>query len=87
MFDAYLIETENEVAGILVRADQGFRFHAILPSYNELERQRFASPWKAERAATLLARSRRRQTGRGADRHSPSEPGDRGAKVPRVLWA
>jgi hypothetical protein len=61
MFDAYLIETENEVAGVLVRVDQGF---AILPSYNELERQRFASPWKAARAAALLARSRRRQPGR-----------------------
>ena len=64
MFDAYLIETENEVAGVLVRVDQGFHFHAILPSYNELERQQFASPWKAERAAALLARSRRRQPGR-----------------------
>lgn len=64
MFDAYLIETENEVAGVLVRVDQGFHFHAILPLYNKLERQQFASPWKAERAAALLARSRRRQPGR-----------------------
>jgi hypothetical protein len=64
MFDAYLIETENEVAGVLVRVDEGFRFHAILPSYNELERKRFASPWKAERAAALLDRSRRQQAGR-----------------------
>lgn len=64
MFDAYLIETEHEVAGILIRVDEGFRFHAVMPSFTELERQQFTSPWKAERAAVLLARSRPRQAGR-----------------------
>ena len=64
MFDAYLIETEHEVAGILVRVDQGFRFHAVMPSFTELERQQFTSPWKAERAAALLARSRPPQAAR-----------------------
>ena len=60
MFDSYLIEIGDEIAGIVVRSGQGFRFHAVGSSFKELEEQRFASPWKAERAATLLQRSRRR---------------------------
>jgi hypothetical protein len=60
MFDSYLIETDDEVAGVVVRAGQGFRFHAVDRNFKQLEDQRFASPRKAERAATLLQRARRR---------------------------
>ena len=63
MFNSYLIETDDEIAGIVVRSGQGFRFHAVGADFKELEQQRFGSPWKAERAATLLQRSRRRRSG------------------------
>ena len=63
MFNSYLIETDNEIAGIVVRSGQGFRFHAVGSIFKELEQHRFASPWKAERAATLLQQSRRRRPG------------------------
>lgn len=59
MTDSYLIETDDQVAGILVRTSQGFRFHAVGADFKQLEEKRFASPWKAERAATLLQRSQR----------------------------
>ena len=65
MSDAYLIETDDEVAGILVRGERGgFRFHAIAATFSALEQQSFATPWKAERAATLLARSRQQRSAR-----------------------
>jgi hypothetical protein len=61
VYNSYLIETDDEIAGIVVRSGQSFRFHALGADFKELELQRFASPWKAERAATLLQRSRRRR--------------------------
>lgn len=61
MFDSYLIEVGNEIAGVVVRSGQGFRFHAVGSSFRELEDQRFASPWKAERAAAQLQRTLRRR--------------------------
>jgi hypothetical protein len=65
MSDAYLIETDDEVAGILVRGERGgFRFHAVVAAFTALEQQNFATPWKAERAATLLARSRQQRAAR-----------------------
>ncbi|MFA5950459.1 MAG: hypothetical protein WC807_09270 [Hyphomicrobium sp.] len=53
MSDAFIIEVEDEAAGIVVRqeAERSFRFHASLPKYFVLDGKSFQSPRDAERAA------------------------------------
>jgi len=63
MFDNYVIETESEAAGIVVRERNRFRFFAASHAYRALEGQLFGSPREAERAVfrhVKVARAKRR---------------------------
>jgi hypothetical protein len=51
MHDAYIIETRQGAAGIVVRDGRGFRFFAATHALNSLDGQLFATPKAAETAA------------------------------------
>jgi hypothetical protein len=66
MFDRYLVEVDHHAAGILIRAEQGFVFHAVSSAFHALEGAIFPHALAAERAARRLIGAGRR---RGAARH------------------
>ena len=51
MSDAYVIEIDSLSAGIVQRVRGGFRFYASHGDFFGLDGQRFATPWRAQRAA------------------------------------
>jgi hypothetical protein len=55
MSDSYIIEVGSQPAGIIVRADGGYRFFAASHRFNRLEGQIFRNAREAERAARQLA--------------------------------
>jgi hypothetical protein len=55
MSDTYIIEVRSQVAGIVVRDPEGYRFFAASHRFNPLEGQVFRNAREAERAATRLA--------------------------------
>ncbi|WP_334174982.1 hypothetical protein [Pseudoxanthobacter sp.] len=55
-FDTYLIEIEDDPAGILIRAPGGFAFHAVSSAFSALEGATFPDAYAAERAARRLRR-------------------------------
>jgi hypothetical protein len=54
MSDAYIIELGSQVAGIVVRNPDGYRFFAATHRFNSLEGQLFRNAREAERAARRL---------------------------------
>lgn len=68
MFDNYVIETESEAAGIVVREHNRFRFFAASRAYHALEGQLFSSPRDAERAVLRHTEARARR------RHPSNQP-------------
>ena len=59
VFDNYIIEIDGNAAGILVRADRHFAFHALEPAFAALEGVVFADAVAAERAARQARRQAR----------------------------
>ncbi len=51
MSNAFIIEVNSRVAGIVVREGRGFRFHAACGDFIRLEAQQFRSPGDAYKAA------------------------------------
>ncbi|HUD51423.1 hypothetical protein [Parvibaculum sp.] len=56
MTDAYVIEIDDEAAGIIVRTGRDYYFYASNPRYAQLEGTSYTSPSKAEIAARALTR-------------------------------
>ena len=54
MSKAYVIETNAEIAGIVVREGQRFRFLSSSPRFSNLDGEYYRSPKEAERAALAL---------------------------------
>lgn len=54
MSNAYIIEAEDEAAGIVVRAGRRYRFLSSSPTFSSLEGVSYRSPREAERAARRL---------------------------------
>jgi hypothetical protein len=54
MSNAYVIETRDETAGIVVREGQRFRFLSSSPRFWNLDGEYYRSPKEAERAAFAL---------------------------------
>jgi hypothetical protein len=57
MTDAFVIEVNDEAAGIIVKSGRDYLFYASHPRYAALEGSAFASPSKAELAARMLKRT------------------------------
>ncbi len=64
MTDAFVIEVNDEAAGIIVKTGRDYFFYASNPRYAPLEGSAFPSPSKAELAARALNRPQSR-TNRG----------------------
>ncbi|MGB3809097.1 MAG: hypothetical protein WA943_03310 [Parvibaculum sp.] len=60
MTDAFVIEVNNEAAGIIVRTGEDYRFYASSPRYSALEGSSFPSAAKATLAARELGKKRYR---------------------------
>lgn len=58
MTDAFIIEVNNEAAGIIVRTGQDYLFYASSPRYQALEGASFPSASKATLAAREIGRKR-----------------------------
>lgn len=56
MFDNYIIEIDDTDAGILVKSDRAFAFHALERSFEVLEGMLFPDAIAAERAARKVRR-------------------------------
>jgi hypothetical protein len=56
--NGYVIEIDDEAAGLLVREGRSYAFHAVGRRYASLEGAIFATPHAAERAARDLSRPR-----------------------------
>jgi len=56
MTDAYVIEIDDEAAGIIVRTGRDYHFYASNPRYAPLEGTVYPSPSKVEVAARALTR-------------------------------
>lgn len=56
MFDNYIIEIDDKAAGILVKSDHVFAFHALEHSCRELEGMLFPDAIAAERAARKVVK-------------------------------
>lgn len=65
MADAYIIETEGETAGIVVRERRGVRFFASEPGFFALDGRSFDSLRAAHRAVEELRQARRSDTSSG----------------------
>jgi len=57
MFDNYIIEIDDEAAGILIRSGRTFAFHALDGAFSPLEGRMFADAIAAERAARRVRRN------------------------------
>jgi hypothetical protein len=56
VFDNYIIEIDDKAAGILVRSDRAFAFHALERTFSVLEGMLFPDAIAAERAARKVRR-------------------------------
>lgn len=57
MFDNYIIEIDDEAAGILIRSGRAFAFHALDGTFSPLEGRVFADVVAAERAVRRVRRN------------------------------
>ena len=58
MSETYLIETDREAAGVIVREGRGFRFLSASRRFWALEGAFYRTPREAERAARALLATR-----------------------------
>jgi hypothetical protein len=58
VFDNYIIEIDDEAAGILVRTGRNFAFHALERTFEALEGMIFPDAIAAERAVRIARRHR-----------------------------
>jgi hypothetical protein len=56
VFDNYIIEIDDQAAGILIRSGGGFTFHALEGTFATLEGTSFPDAVAAERAARKIRR-------------------------------
>lgn len=56
MFDNYIIEIDDQAAGILIRSGRSFAFHALQGTFAPLEGVVFTDVVAAERAARQVRR-------------------------------
>jgi hypothetical protein len=56
VFDNYIIEIDDQAAGILIRSGGGFAFHALEGTFATLEGRTFPDVVAAERAARKIRR-------------------------------
>lgn len=56
MFDNYIIEIDDQAAGILIRSGASFAFHALEGTFATLEGRTFPDAVAAERAARKIRR-------------------------------
>jgi hypothetical protein len=56
VFDNYIIEIDDQAAGILIRSGRSFAFHALEGAFATLEGQIFTDAVAAERAARKIRR-------------------------------
>lgn len=66
MFDNYIIEIDDEAAGILIRSGRVFAFHALDGTFATLEGAMFADAVAAERAARKIRRNPATQMARAS---------------------
>jgi hypothetical protein len=66
MSTAYVIEIEEEAAGIVAAEGKGFRFYAAIRAFSALEGAFFHTPKQAEAAAREHLKRRRSASGRTA---------------------
>jgi hypothetical protein len=57
VFDNYIIEIDDEAAGILIRSGRSFAFHALEGTFATLEGHIFPDVVAAERAARKIRRN------------------------------
>jgi hypothetical protein len=57
VFDNYIIEIDDEAAGILIRSGRSFAFHALEGTFSTLEGQVFMDAVAAERAVRKIRRN------------------------------
>ena len=69
MFDPFVIEVWGKPAGIVLKEGDAFRFHAIDPSFLELDGVQFTTPGHARLAAARSFRSPARSRPRSEPRH------------------
>ena len=65
MSNAYIIEIDDQAAGIVTKDGRGYRFFSSERIFDSLEGHQFRSARDAERAARALLRERRRLSTRG----------------------
>jgi len=58
MPEAFIIEVNDEHAGVVLRVGRDFQFYASSPRFFSLEGKRFSSPFRAEAAARKLRPAR-----------------------------
>jgi len=74
MSDSYIIEVEDDAAGILVRDGDGFSFHAAATRFFGLQGAVFAGPASAELAVRHLLRGQRKARNSRPPRPHQAEP-------------
>jgi len=55
--EAFVIETDEAAAGVIVRQDDGYRFFASESQFQPLDGSVFKSPKAAQKAAELMSRA------------------------------
>jgi hypothetical protein len=74
MTEAYTIEVNHDLVGIVVRQDgeHGFRFHSGAKSFDALDGMTFVKPRDAQRAAEELFALKAGKIERGLSRRPPA---------------
>ncbi len=54
---AFIIETDEAAAGVIVRQNDGYRFFASEPQFQPLDGSVFKNPKAAQKAAELMSRA------------------------------
>jgi len=62
--NAFVIEIDDDAAGLAVQEGSGYAFHALAPGFAHLEGRRFRSPAAAERACRQASQPRSLAAGR-----------------------
>jgi len=62
MSEPFIVEIWGELAGIVLKEGNAFRFHAVARSFFELEGAQFTTPGHAKLAAARLRSARRAGT-------------------------
>jgi hypothetical protein len=65
MSEPFIVEIWGEPAGIVLREDNAFRFHAIARPFFELDGSQFTTPGHARLAAAQLRRTASRNAPHG----------------------